>query len=104
MDNEENGGLKPASLERDPFAPEFRVVARGNVRRGIRLERIFWTTLKRMAESRKITMGALIEEIAHEHGESGNLTSAIRVTCLRWLDEQNAMLREPQPGKSQKSG
>ena len=56
--------MKPASPEKDPFAPEFRVVARGNVRRGIRLERIFWTTLKRMAESRKITMGALIEEIA----------------------------------------
>jgi predicted DNA-binding ribbon-helix-helix protein len=104
MNNEDDGGLKPASPGKDPFSPEFRVVARGNVRRGIRLERIFWTTLKRMAESRKITMGALIEEIANEHGDSGNLTSAIRVTCLKWLDEQNALLREPQPGRGQKSG
>lgn len=104
MNNDDNGGLKPASPEKDPFSPEFRVVARGNVRRGIRLERIFWTTLKRMAENRKITMGALIEEIAGEHGESGNLTSAIRVTCLRWLDEQNAILRHPQAGKEQKRG
>ena len=104
MNDDDNGGLKPASPEKDPFSPEFRVVARGNVRRGIRLERIFWTTLKRMAENRKITMGALIEEIAQQHGESGNLTSAIRVTCLRWLDEQNASLRESQPGKEKKSG
>ncbi|MBX3596172.1 MAG: ribbon-helix-helix domain-containing protein [Rhizobiaceae bacterium] len=104
MSRDDNGGLKPASLEKDPFTPEFRVVARGNVRRGIRLERIFWVTLKRIAESRKITMGALIEEIAESHGESGNLTSAIRVTCLKWLDEQNSLLRDQKPGKEQKSG
>lgn len=102
MNDEDNGGLKPASPGRDPFAPEFRVVARGNVRRGIRLERIFWVTLKRIAESRRMTMGALIEEIAQEHGESGNLTSSIRVTCLKWLDEQNALLRQEQPGNEKK--
>lgn len=49
-------------------------------------------------------MGALIEEIAQEHGESGNLTSSIRVTCLKWLDEQNAVLRESKPEQDKKSG
>jgi predicted DNA-binding ribbon-helix-helix protein len=83
-----------AGSERDPFAPEFRVVTRGNTRRGIRLERVFWTTLKRLAESRKTTLGALVDEIAHEHGASANLTSSIRVTCVRWLEEQNAELMQ----------
>ncbi|TIV97547.1 MAG: hypothetical protein E5V74_18880, partial [Mesorhizobium sp.] len=73
--------LLPA-LAAEDFGPEFRVVARGGVRRGIRLERAFWVSLKHMAESRKCTIGMLVEEIAEHHPE-GNLTSAIRVACMR---------------------
>ncbi|RVC39982.1 hypothetical protein EN779_37405, partial [Mesorhizobium sp. M4B.F.Ca.ET.088.02.2.1] len=70
-------------LTAEDFGPEFRVVARGGVRRGIRLERAFWVTLKQMAESRKCTIGMLVDEIAH--AEQGNLTSAIRVACMRGM-------------------
>ncbi|RWF66947.1 ribbon-helix-helix domain-containing protein [Mesorhizobium sp.] len=75
-------------LTAEDFGPEFRVVARG----GIRLERAFWVTLKQMAESRKCTIGMLVDEIAH--AEQGNLTSAIRVACMRGMADENLSLRK----------
>ncbi|MBZ9740939.1 MULTISPECIES: ribbon-helix-helix domain-containing protein [unclassified Mesorhizobium] len=80
-------------LPTEDFELEFRVVARGGVRRGIRLERAFWLSLKQMAESRKCTIGMLVDEIADSHAEKGNLTSAIRVACIRELGHANLNLR-----------
>jgi len=80
-------GALSAELE-----PEFRVVSHAGARRGVRLERFFWTALKRLAESRKSTLGAIVEEIARTHEGAGNATSAIRVSCMRWLTEENAEL------------
>ncbi|TPJ75519.1 ribbon-helix-helix domain-containing protein [Mesorhizobium sp. B2-5-13] len=77
----------------EDFELEFRVVARGGTRRGIRLERAFWLSLKQMAESRKCTIGMLVDEIAESHAENGNLTSAIRVACIRALGHENLNLR-----------
>jgi predicted DNA-binding ribbon-helix-helix protein len=74
------------------LAPEFRVVSSKGMRRGIRLERFFWTALRRHARERKLTVGALIDEIANAHDGAANLTSAIRVTCTRWLAESNVEL------------
>ncbi|MEI9412497.1 ribbon-helix-helix domain-containing protein [Mesorhizobium sp. Cs1299R1N1] len=68
-------------------------MARGGTRRGIRLERAFWLSLKQMAESRKCTIGMLVDEIAESHAENGNLTSAIRVACIRALGHENLNLR-----------
>lgn len=86
------GFVRPLSVE--DFAPEFRVVARGGVRRGIRLERLYWSLLRQLAEKRRSTIGLLIDEIAAFQGETANLTSAIRVACLRWLADENADLRK----------
>ncbi len=66
----------------------------GGTRRGIRLERFFWASLKRLAESRKSTLGQVVEEISRVQPETGNLTSAIRVACMRWLADQNAELAQ----------
>ncbi len=68
-------------------------MARGGTRRGIRLERVFWTSLKQMAENRKCTIGMLVEEIAESHADTGNLTSAIRVACMRGMADENLTLR-----------
>ena len=86
-----DGLLLPLTGE---LKPEFRVVARGGVRRGIRLERFFWASLKKLAESRKSTLGKVVDEIAETHAEAGNLTSAIRVACIRWLSDKNAHLQK----------
>ncbi|TIX28402.1 ribbon-helix-helix domain-containing protein [Mesorhizobium sp.] len=84
--------LPPVAAE--DFGLEFRVVARGGIRRGIRLERAFWLSLKQMAERRKCTIGMLIDEIAESQAQTGNnLTSAIRVACMRGLTDENLTLR-----------
>lgn len=82
----------PLSLE--DVETEFRVVVRNGNRRGIKLEHFFWTALKRVAQSRKSTLGQVVEEISQAAPETGNLTSAIRVACARWLADENAELRQ----------
>ncbi len=84
----------PVPLTGEDLEPEFRAVERHGVRRGLRLERYFWSVLKRMAESRRMTQGHLIEEISRITPENGNLTSSIRVACVRWLADQNAELKK----------
>ncbi len=39
-------------------------------------------------------MGALVDEIAGSQPDNGNLTSAVRVACMRWLSDSNADLRK----------
>ncbi|MER8406432.1 ribbon-helix-helix domain-containing protein [Mesorhizobium sp. M1307] len=82
------------TITKEDFGLEFRVVARGGIRRGIRLEKAFWISLKQMAESRKCTIGMLIEEIAESPTKTGNLTSAIRVACIHGLADENVTLRK----------
>ncbi len=87
-------GNPPLPLSAEDVEPEFRVVVRGGNRRGVRLERFFWNTLKQFTQSRKSTLGQMVEDISHVAPETGNLTSAIRVACTRWLTEENAELKK----------
>jgi len=81
----------PPAIE-DAAKPEFRVVARGKSRRGIRLERIFWETAKSIAQRNRITIGSLVDEISSQQTSSSNLASAIRVACLSWMVKRTAQL------------
>ena len=78
-------GYPALPLSVEDVEPEFHVVVRDGNRRGIRLERFFWTALKQFAQSRKSTLGQTVDEISSVAPETGNLTSAIRVACARWL-------------------
>lgn len=82
----------PLSLE--DVETEFRVVVHSGNRRGIKLEHFFWTALKRVAQSRKSTIGQVVETVSQTAPETGNLTSAIRVACARWLADENDELRK----------
>ena len=82
----------PPSAIEDAAKPEFRVVARGKSRRGIRLERIFWETAKSIAQRNRITIGSLVDEISSQQTSSSNLASAIRVACLSWMVKRTAQL------------
>lgn len=86
-------GERDLPVSPEDIVPEFRVVVRGGNRRGIKLERFFWTALKRLALSRRSTLGNTVEQISSLAPETGNLTSAIRVACARWIAEENAELR-----------
>jgi predicted DNA-binding ribbon-helix-helix protein len=83
---------RPLSAAEDAAKPEFRVVARGKSRRGIRLERIFWQTAKSIAQRSHMTIGGLVDEISSQQDSSNNLASAIRVACLSWMVKRTAQL------------
>lgn len=88
--------ILPEPAERllvEDLVPEFRVVVYNGQRRGLRLERGFWEALKAIAANRKCTLGALVDSIATEAGDSSNLSSAIRVACLQDIDRDSTALR-----------
>lgn len=68
----------------DDNEPVFRVVEDGGMRRGIRLERIFWQVLREVAQLKQKKIGALVQSILEEAPEPTNTTSLLRVYCLRW--------------------
>jgi predicted DNA-binding ribbon-helix-helix protein len=84
--------LRLVSTKPEDARLEFRAVAFGAKRRGIRLERIFWNVLKELARAKNSPMGALVEDLSKDAGEINNLASIIRVACLNWLHTQNAEL------------
>lgn len=55
-------------------------------RTSVSLEDAFWTRLRRMATARGRSVSAVIAEIDEARGE-GNLSSAIRVAVLEFLDQ-----------------
>jgi predicted DNA-binding ribbon-helix-helix protein len=62
----------------------FRVVEHDRIRRGIRLEAIYWQVLKEMADTRRKKIGALIGAILAEAPKPVNTTAFLRAYCLRW--------------------
>lgn len=83
----ELGVLAPEDLQ-----PKFRAIGRAGMRRGIRLERVFWVVLKTMAAANKTSISSLVGELAAHRSSETNLSSAIRVACLNWLSKQNTEL------------
>ena len=82
----------PAFTSQEAAKPEFRVVARGKKRTGIRLERIFWQTAKQIALRSHMTIGRLVDEISGQQVSPDNLASAIRVACHSWMVERTTRL------------
>lgn len=60
-----------------------RVLQYRGRRYSLRLERIFWSRLERMAQERGQRLGQLVGELAEQEKEgSGSLASRLRVACL----------------------
>jgi predicted DNA-binding ribbon-helix-helix protein len=54
----------------------------GRRKTSVSLEGKFWTALREIAAERQLTVSALATSIAHERGELGNLSSALRCFVL----------------------
>lgn len=76
----------------DDFRPVFKALKSGKERRGIRLEQIYWTVLKQIARSRGLPLGRYVEEVAASLPNDANITSALRVTAVRWLSQRESEL------------
>jgi predicted DNA-binding ribbon-helix-helix protein len=92
MSDATTGETGPASLAGDA-EPVFRVVEDRHLRRGIRLERIYWRTLRNIAQATGQKIGALVASIVGEAPEQANVTSLLRVYCLRKTMEDLAAAR-----------
>jgi predicted DNA-binding ribbon-helix-helix protein len=77
--------IEPDKGEGDDYVPVFRAVRHGDVRRGLRLERIYWNVLKEISRREGIPVGAVIDRIAGGASLQTNLTSAVRVNLMQWL-------------------
>lgn len=63
----------------------------------ISLEEPFWQLLRKIAETRKIAVSALVEEIDRAR-QGANLSSAVRVHILEWMmREATLSLVEQEP-------
>jgi predicted DNA-binding ribbon-helix-helix protein len=84
----------PASSAAQDTEPVFRVVEAGKIRRGIRLEAIYWQVLREIAAARQKKIGALVGSILAEAPPSVNATAFLRAYCLRWMRDLLAAERE----------
>lgn len=78
----------PANPAADAFTPVFRAVGTPRQRRGIRLETIYWDTLKAMAAASGSPVGQMVEATIDKAPQAANLASALRVEAMRWLRER----------------
>ena len=57
----------------------------GGHQTSIALEDAFWNELAALAKARRLSLSAVVAEVDNQRGESGNLTSALRLHVLEAL-------------------
>jgi len=78
------------ALNAEPF---FRAVSAAGKRKGLRLERDYWSLLDMIAREENVSVGDIVSAIDSGGQNAGNLTSAVRVFVAHWLDERLSGLR-----------
>ncbi|MGE0503586.1 MAG: ribbon-helix-helix domain-containing protein [Rhizobiaceae bacterium] len=79
--------LNAADLE-----TEFRVVTSDGIRRGLRLERLFWRTLRERARRDGVTIGRMVADLVAANPSAANVSSLVRGACVDWLARENGRL------------
>jgi predicted DNA-binding ribbon-helix-helix protein len=82
---------KPPAVEK-ASTPQFRVISQGKVKRGIRLEHVFWQAAKKIAQRRQLTIGGFFDAVSAQDPDATNLASAIRVACVSWMADRTTEL------------
>lgn len=80
-----SGETETLEQARESAMPHFRVVKVGARRRGLRLERIYWDILERMADEEGLRLAGLLSHHAGADAATGNFSSYLRVIGARWL-------------------
>lgn len=83
--DELSGDVDSGKNHRDDFAPIFRAVTVNRERRGVRLEKIYWNTLKEISAAKRQTLGDIVSQSEADFPADANITSVLRVHCMRWL-------------------
>jgi predicted DNA-binding ribbon-helix-helix protein len=69
---------------------EQRILQLDGRRYSLRLEHEFWAALEAIAAGRKLRLNRLVADIAARRSADGNLSSGLRVFCLRELERATA--------------
>ena len=79
----ETGALPKIAVEE--IEPHFKAIGgKTSERRGIRLERIYWDGLSRIAASSGISTADIVQSAASELPDSSNLASLLRAISFKW--------------------
>lgn len=73
------------AISASEMEPHFRAVGSGAERRGIRLERIYWENMTRIAADTGVSMADLVQRVARRFPDNGNLASLLRVVTFKWV-------------------
>jgi predicted DNA-binding ribbon-helix-helix protein len=76
------GGADPDEASR------FRILRRGNWRRALRLEPIFWTALELAARENSMKLTDYVRTLIPDGGRAGNQTSRLRAHAAQWMHER----------------
>lgn len=86
------GRTTMTGARKNDLTPRFKAVKVGAHRRGIRLEQVYWDTLKEMTAQNGSGLGQYIEGVANGFPDAVNITSVLRVHVVRWLlDRETGM-------------
>lgn len=81
-------------LEEGDAEPKFRaIVCADGVRRGIRLETIYWDGLASLVSGSRHSLADIVEQASTRVGEGSNLASMLRVLAFRWMWRRYADLQ-----------
>lgn len=73
-------------LEEGDAEPKFRaILSADGVRRGIRLETIYWDGLASLVAGSRHSLSDIVERASVQVGEGSNLASMLRVLAFRWM-------------------
>lgn len=88
--------LNPAALQQvdnNDAEPKFRaIIGKGGIRRGIRLETVYWDGLSWLLNGSRQSIGDVVEQAANQVGENSNLASMLRVVAFRWMWRRLALM------------
>jgi predicted DNA-binding ribbon-helix-helix protein len=92
----EQTDLNPAALQQvdnNDAEPKFRaIIGKGGIRRGIRLETVYWDGLSWLLNGSRQSIGDVVEQAANQVGENSNLASMLRVVAFRWMWRRLALM------------
>ena len=86
----------------DGLVPQFRVVAAGEKRRGLRLERVFWRVLDELAKRRGLKVSGLVTEILDQSDAApNNVASTLRCYAVAAIDaERQGLVDRSSPAQT----
>ena len=85
--------LPPLQDENDNYQPVFKAVNVESRRRGLRLEKGFWSALDHISKQNGQRIGDIVHQLELKFPSNKNTASMLRVYVLSWLEEQYSVLK-----------